>query len=104
MSEHRYTIIVPGIERENVADIFSIDHLMDLDFAWEDAPGENHMAVVRNPTNVVIIDNRCPKTVDELRSEMDEFMRKKTDTDEDDMMEYLSRRKRDREKRETCYQ
>jgi len=104
MAKHRYEIIVPGSGFEHVTDIFSIDHIMDLNFAWEDEPGKTHMVVVRNPQNVMVIDNECPKTTNELRTEMDEFMRKKTEADEDQMMEYLSRRKRDREKRATCYQ
>jgi len=73
--KHRYTIIVPGLP-PYVADVFAVNQVADLQFAWETDDGKTSMAVVRFPTNVVIIDNECPETVENLKTGLDEFREK----------------------------
>ncbi len=72
--KHRYTIIVPGLQPHD-ADTFAVNQVADLQFAWED-DGKTSMAVVRFPTNVVVVDHECPETVENLKAGLAEFREK----------------------------
>jgi len=69
--KHRYTIIVPGLPPYD-ADVFAINPVADLQFAWED-DGKTSIAIVRFPTNVVVEDHECPETVESLKTGLEEF-------------------------------
>jgi len=71
--QHRYTIIVPGSPPYK-ADVAVVNNVMDIQFAWEEDDGVTRFAVVRYPTNVVIIDNECPESAEELKSSLDQFL------------------------------
>jgi len=75
---HRYTIVVPGLPPYD-ADVFALNQVADLQFAWEEDDGKTKLAIVRFPTNVVVVDNECPETVESLKTGLDEFREKMHD-------------------------
>ena len=103
----KYSITVPT-QTENMsfeADICTVDGLLDLQFAYEDED-KTRLIVVRNPVNVIVQDNDFPKPISELKEEMEEFMKKKTETFESMIESQVQQllKKQKAEEKLLCYQ